>query len=150
MTLLRSLLVPVLIMVMTSPALANLNKYDPWGIAMGFRIARIPYPTSDKQVADVIPLLFFDNKYVFLRGQTGGIKLYDKDEWQVSLIGRYRYFDIPAQFQNEIRGNGLDFGLQTKYRFSEELQSNLELLADDEGRAHASIDARYALSLIHI
>jgi outer membrane protein len=124
--------------------MANLNKYDPWGIAMGFRIARIPYPASEQQVSDVIPLLYFDNKYVFLRGQTGGIKLYDKDEWQLSLIGRYRYFDIPAEFQNEIRGNGLDLGLQGKYRFSPELQSNLEFLTDDEGRLHAGIDARYA------
>ncbi len=126
------------------PVQANLNEYDPWGIAMGFRIARIPFPASDKQVADVIPLLFFNNKYVFLRGMTGGLKLYDKDEWQLSLIGRYRYFDIPARYQNEIRGNGLDLGFQGKYRFSPELQSNLELLSDDEGRFHASIDSRYA------
>lgn len=131
-------------MAVSSPVMANLNKYDPWGIAMGFRIARIPYPTAEKHVADVIPLLFYDNKYVFLRGHTGGIKLYDKDEWQFSLIGRYRFFDIPAEYQNEIRGNGLDMGLQGKYRFSPELQSNLEFLSDDEGRVHASIDARYA------
>jgi outer membrane protein len=129
---------------LSAPAVANLNKNDPWGIAMGFRIARIPYPASEKQVSDVIPLLFFDNKYVFLRGTTGGIKLYDKDEWQLSLIGRYRYFDIPAEFQNEIRGNGLDFGFQAKHRYNDWLQSNLELLADDEGRAHASVDVRYA------
>ncbi|UCB53997.1 MAG: MipA/OmpV family protein, partial [Thiotrichales bacterium] len=139
-----TLLLLLALMLLSSPALANLNKYDPWGIAMGFRIARIPYPAAEEQVSDVIPLLFFDSKYVFLRGKTGGIKLYNKDEWQLSLIGRYRYFDIPAEFQNEIRGNGLDFGFQGKYRFSDWLQSNLELLADDEGRGHASIDARYA------
>lgn len=132
------------LMVMTPASMANLNQYDPWGIAMGFRIARIPYPTAEQQVSDVIPLLFYNNKYVFLRGNTLGLKLYDKDEWQFSFIGRYRYFDIPAEYQNEIRGNGLDLGLQGKYRFSSVLQSNLELLADDEGRAHASIDARYA------
>lgn len=141
---LKKSLIAALILLASSPAFANLNKNDPWGIAMGFRIARIPYPASEKQVSDVIPLMFFDNKYVFLRGKTGGIKLYNRDEWQFSLIGRYRYFDIPAEFQNEIRGNGLDFGLQTKYRFSDWVQSNLELLADDEGRGHANIDVRYA------
>jgi outer membrane protein len=140
----KKILAIVLMGLLSLPAQANLNEYDPWGIAMGFRISRIPYPASDKQVADVIPLLFFNNKYVFLRGLTGGLKLYDKDEWQLSLIGRYRHFDIPAQYQNEIRGNGLDLGFQGKYRFSPELQSNLELLADDEGRLHASIDTRYA------
>ena len=140
----RQVVLALSVVLMCSPVMANLNKNDPWGIAMGFRIARIPYPTSDTQVSDVIPLLFFDNKYVFLRGQTGGIKLYDRDAWQFSLIGRYRHFDIPAEFQNEIRGNGLDLGLQAKYRYSDWLQSNLEILADDEGRPHASIDARYA------
>ena len=141
---LKKAAVLALLLLVSSGATANLNEYDPWGIAMGFRIAKIPYPTSDQQVSDVIPLLFFNNKYVFLRGLTGGLKLYDKDEWQLSLIGRYRYFDIPAQYQNEIRGNGLDLGFQGKYRFSPELQSNLELLSDDEGRLHASIDTRYA------
>jgi outer membrane protein len=141
---LKILLIIALLMTVSLPALANLNKNDPWGIAMGLRIARIPYPASDEDVADVIPLFFYDNKYVFLRGLTGGIKLYNKDEWQFSIIGRYRYFDIPADYQNQIRGNGLDLGLQGKYRYSEELQSNLELLSDDEGRVHANIDARYA------
>lgn len=141
---LRRFFILTMVAFMSSPAMANLNEYDPWGIALGYRLARIQYPASDKQVSDVIPLLFYNNKYVFLRGNTGGIKLYDKDEWQLSLIGRYRYFDIPAGFQNEIRGNGTDFGLQGKYRFSPELQSNLEILSDDEGRMHVNIDARYA------
>ena len=93
---LKKLLVFASVLFISSPALANLNNYDPWGIAMGFRIARIPYPAKEEQVTDVIPLMFFNNKYVFLRGQTGGIKLYDRDEWQFSLIGKYRHFDIPA------------------------------------------------------
>ena len=141
---LKKSLIAITLLLAASPAMANLNENDPWGIAMGFRIARIPYPASEKQVADVIPLLYFDNKYVFIRGLTGGLKLYNKDEWQLSLIGRYRYFDIPAEFQNEIRGNGLDFGFQGKYRFNDWLQSNLELLTDDEGRTQANLDARYA------
>ena len=118
---LRKLILSAVILLISAPATANLNEYDPWGIAMGFRSARIPYPAKEERVDDVIPLMFFDNKYVFLRGQTGGIKLYNKDEWQFSLIGKYRHFDIPAEFQNEVRGNGLDLGLQGKYRFSHEL-----------------------------
>ncbi len=141
---LRKLLIFTVLLLMSSPTMANLNINDPWGIAMGFRIARIPYPAAEEQVSDVIPLLFYDSKYVFLRGLTGGIKLYNEEEWQFSLIGRYRYFDIPAEYQNMIRGNGLDVGIQGKYRFSPELQSNMEFLSDDEGRLHANIDARYA------
>jgi len=54
--------ITAVILLISAPATANLNEYDPWGIAMGFRIARIPYPASEQQVSDVIPLLFFDNK----------------------------------------------------------------------------------------
>ncbi|MGD2054027.1 MAG: MipA/OmpV family protein, partial [Gammaproteobacteria bacterium] len=109
MTLFRYLCVLLLTTWFVTSALATENGYnknDPWGIAMGFRIARIPYPTANDQVSDVVPLLFYDNKYVYLRGLTGGIKLYTEDRFQLSLIGRYRFFDIPAEYQNQIRGSG--------------------------------------------
>ncbi len=73
----KSLILAV-VLVVSPTAKANLNKNDPWGIAMGFRIARIAYPTSDKQVSDVIPLLFFDNKYVFLRDLWFGYSLHHR------------------------------------------------------------------------
>jgi outer membrane protein len=119
------------------------NKNDPWGIAMGFRIARIPYPTANDQVSDVVPLLFYDNKYVYLRGLTGGIKLYTEDRSQLSLIGRYRFFDIPAEYQNQIRGSGTDFGLQARYYLDRNTETNLELMADDEGRFYSNLNGRY-------
>lgn len=122
---------------------ADTSASDTWGIAAGFRIARIPYPASDKQVADFIPLLFYENDLFFIRALTTGIKLYNQDQWQFSLIGRYRYFDIPAEFQNQIRGNGLDFGLELKYRVSDALETNFELLSDDEGRMYSNLDGRY-------
>ena len=42
---------------MALSARANLNAYDTWDIAMGFRIARIPCPTAEKQVSDVDPVV---------------------------------------------------------------------------------------------
>ncbi len=91
-----------------------------WGIAAGFRIAKIPYPTEEQQVSDFIPLMFYDGDTFFIRGLTGGAKLYNKEEWQFSLIGQYRYFDIPAEYQNLIRGNAFDIGGEAKYRINEE------------------------------
>ena len=119
------------------------NKNDPWGIAMGFRSAKIPYPSEADTVTDVMPLLYFDNKYVFLRGLTGGIKLYTKDKIQLNLIGRYRFFDIPAEYQNEIRGNGTDFGLQGRYHLNEDTETGLEIMSDDEGRMYSNLYGRY-------
>ena len=110
---------------------------------MDIRIAGIPYPSAEQQVADVVPLLYFDNKYVFLRGLTGGIKLYTKDQLQFNLIGRYRFFDIPAEFQNEIRGSGTDLGLQARYYLDENIETNFEIMSDNEGRPYSSLNGRY-------
>ncbi len=73
-----------------------------WGIAVGIRSAKIPYFAKEDRVDDFIPLLYYDGDLFFIRGLTGGIKLYQKDEWQFNFIGRYRYFDIPAEYQNLI------------------------------------------------
>lgn len=114
-----------------------------WGIAVGIRSAKIPYKAKDDSVQDFIPLMFYDGDIFFIRGLSGGIKLYNKDEWQFSLLGRYRYFDIPSDYQNLARGNGLDAGVQLKYRFNTDLEANIELLTDDDSRYYSSLNTRY-------
>jgi len=114
-----------------------------WGIAAGIRSANIPYPAKEDSVDDFIPLLFYDGDLFFVRGLTGGIKLYQKDVWQFSLIGRYRYFDIPAEFQNLVQGNAFDVGGQLKYRFNKNFETNLEIMSDDESRYYSTLDSRY-------
>lgn len=133
----------LLLVIFSFPAGAYSVAETDWGIAAGFRIARIPYPTQEEQVSDFIPLMFYDGDIFFIRGLTGGAKLFNKDEWQFSLIGRYRYFDIPAEYQNLVRGNSLDAGGQLKYRINKNLQTNLELMTDDEGRYYSALDTRY-------
>ncbi len=121
---------------------ADIAEKD-WGIAIGIRSAGIPYPAEKNSVQDVIPLLFYDGDTFFIRGLTAGIKLYNKEQWQFGLIGRYRYFDIPSEFQNLVRGNALDIGGQIKYQNSNQLETSLELMADDNSRAYAALNARY-------
>ena len=114
-----------------------------WGISVGVRTAKIPYPAKEEPVHDFIPLIFYDGDTFFIRGLTGGIKLYNKDDWQFSLIGRYRYFDIPAEFQNLAQGNALDVGGQLKYRINKDFESNFEIMSDEESRYYSALDARY-------
>ncbi|MFV2060558.1 MAG: MipA/OmpV family protein [Gammaproteobacteria bacterium] len=114
-----------------------------WGIALGIRSAKIPYQAKDDTVDDFIPLLFYDGDLFFIRGLTGGIKLYKKDDWQFNLIGRYRYFDISAEYQNLVQGNSLDVGGQVKYRFNNKLETNFDVMTDDENRYYSSLDSRY-------
>ena len=114
-----------------------------WGIAVGVRSAKIPYKAQDDSVQDFIPLMFYDGDIFFIRGLTGGIKLYNEDAWQFSLIGRYRYFDIPSEFQNLVQGNALDAGGQVKYRINDDFETNFELMTDEDSRFHTNLDARY-------
>ncbi|MCG6939293.1 MAG: MipA/OmpV family protein [Gammaproteobacteria bacterium] len=116
-----------------------------WGIAIGIRSAKIPYKTDEDRVQDVIPLMFYDGDIFFIRGLNAGIKLYNKDAWQFSLLGRYRYFDIPAEYQNLVRGNALDVGGQIKYRNNKNLETNLELMTDEESRYYSSLNTTYHL-----
>ena len=131
------------LLIFSSSVTAYEVEEKDWGIAAGFRIARIPYPTQEEQVSDFIPLMFYDGDIFFIRGLTGGAKLYNKDEWQLSLIARYRYFDIPAEYQNLIRGNSLDAGGELKYRITDEFETNFEIMTDSDSRYYSSLNARY-------
>ncbi|MFV2005132.1 MAG: MipA/OmpV family protein [Gammaproteobacteria bacterium] len=139
----KKILVTLALFVFSSSTFAYEVPEKDWGIAATFRIARIPYPSAEKQVADFIPLMFYDGDLFFMRGLTGGIKLYNKNEWQFSLITRYRFFDIPAEFQNLVRGNALDLGGELKYRITDEFESSIEIMSDNDSRYYSTLNTRY-------
>ena len=113
-----------------------------WGIAIGYRIARIPYASAEKQVSEVVPLMFYDGDTFFIHGLYGGIHLLEKDDWQFNLIGRYRFFDIPARYQNAIRGDALDMGVDARYHLDADKDLHLQLMTDGEGNDYASVHLR--------
>lgn len=118
-----------------------------WGVAIGVRSAQIPYATEIDRVNDVIPLLYYDNKeYFFLHGLTAGFRFYQNKVLEFNAIGRYRYFDIPADYQNEIQGNAVDVGVQFKYKTSPQFNTDFEFLNDRHGRTQANIRANYIWS----
>jgi outer membrane protein len=126
------------------PSHANAVEQRNWGIAMGLRSAKIPYATKEDHVSDIIPLMFYDGDIFFVHGLTGGMKLYNKSKWQFSLLGRYRYFDIPEEYQNYIQENSLDLGGQAKYRINKSLETNFEIMSDDNGRFYTSLNIQYS------
>lgn len=109
-----------------------------WGIAMGIRYAAVPFKTEVDSTYDVVPLIFYDHKRFFIRGLTAGFRFYDEGKWQFSAIGRYRFFDIPAEYQNEIREDGVDVGGQLKYRVLPNLDMDFEVLTEERGYIHAN------------
>lgn len=116
-----------------------------WGVSYGVRSAQIIYPNpTANSVSDVLPLMYYDNdSWLFLDGLVGGIRFYNKDDWQVSAIASYRFFDVPADTQNEFRGNALDLGPQVKYRPSPVSDIDFEILNDQDGRYHANLTGDY-------
>lgn len=110
-----------------------------WGIAMGIRSARIPFDTNESVVNDVLPLIFYDNGRLFIDGLEAGYRLFQGKNWQLSPFARYRFFDIPKEFQNDIREDGLDLGGQFTYHFSDWFHTDFEVLSDQNGHIHANL-----------
>ncbi len=108
-----------------------------WGLGMVIRTANIPWRAENGTVKDFLPLLYYDDENFFLRGWEGGVKITEYEKWRFNLLGRYRFFDIPAEFQNDVRGKGLDAGLLVQRPLTEIWNLNLEALTDVGGRPYA-------------
>ncbi|WP_432464389.1 MipA/OmpV family protein [Agarivorans sp. QJM3NY_33] len=122
-----------------NPILDGPQQHD-WGIAIGLRHASIPYTSNISTVSDVVPLFYYRGERLYLDGLSAGYKLWKEQDFDLALMGRYRFFDIPANYQNKIRGDGIDFGLRTQWRFKPDYSLNLELLSDDLGHFHSQLE----------
>lgn len=111
-----------------------------WGLAIGLRYAEIPYVTGDgdQTVADIVPLMFFDNEYIYIRGLEGGVKIINTDQWNLNAMLRYRFFDIPADYQNIVRGSAWDGGFTLRY-LTGPGAIRADLMADGDSRAYIDI-----------
>ena len=57
-----------------------------WGIAGVVRTSIIPYVSDTETVSTFIPMMFFENEYVFIHGMEGGVYLYQESDWQLSAL----------------------------------------------------------------
>jgi outer membrane protein len=112
---------------------------EKWGIAMGIRSAKIPFDANKSVVNDIFPLIYYENGRLFIDGLEAGYRLFQGKNWELSPFGRYRFFDIPAEYQNAIREGGLDLGGQFTYHFSEWFHTDFEVLSDQSGRIYANL-----------
>lgn len=117
----------------------HVHAPEKWGIAMGTRSATIPFDANKSTVNDVVPLIFYENGRLFIDGLEFGYRVFDNEKWQLSPFARFRFFDIPEEYQNEIRESGLDIGGQFRYRFADRFHTDLEVLSDQSGRWHANL-----------
>jgi len=110
-----------------------------WGIGAVYRSGSIPYVTEDSVVSSFVPMLFFENEYIFLHGTESGIKLYENDDWRFSAITRMHFVDIPEQYQNILQADTNDVGFQLQYKMRNKQFIDLEAMNDLHGRLFSNV-----------
>ncbi|OBT13177.1 MltA-interacting MipA family protein [Vibrio sp. UCD-FRSSP16_10] len=130
----------------TEPPLESQNPEQTWGLAGVVRSASVPYVNGldlddAERVTTFIPMLYFENDYVYVKGLTIGGYVYNpKDsDWNVSLLGRLRFVDIPAEIQNAYGADALDMGLRGEYQYSEDWFAYSELMTDKHGNWYTTL-----------
>ena len=122
---------------------ANIKKQvfaeQTWGIGVLFRNAEIPFNTEADNVTSFIPMMFYQGENFFIRGTEGGAHLYQQSDWQINTIARMRFFDIPAEFQNQVQGDTIDFGLQWRKTTGKNSFFDVELFSDLEGNPYGNV-----------
>ena len=63
------------------------------------------------------------------------------------MLGRFRYFDIPAQYQNKFKGSNIDAGLQFEFNIDHNLPYQLELMSDPDGNYYLNNHLRHQIDL---
>ena len=134
----------LLLIALSSNALATNNEQEKkWGLAFTLRSADIAFDTEVGTVTSVVPMMYYEGEHFFLRGIEGGAHLYDQDTWELNAIARMRFFDIPAEYQNEIQGDTFDFGFQWRNYTSNNHHYDIEVLTDLEGNPYGNVSSRW-------
>ncbi len=112
-----------------------------WAVGAALRTATIPFTTDEGSVVTFIPFVFYEgNDRFYFRGLEGGVTFWQPGNWKFNAMGRMRFFDIPSELQNEIQGDAVLWGLQTRYSPGGPWHLDLEALSDLSG--HEVLNAR--------
>ena len=121
----------------------KLPREQTWGLGMAMRTTNIPFDTDARTVATLVPLIMFENKYVFFREIEGGVHLLNRPGWELNLMARMHFFDIPVDFQNQVQGDNLDWGVQALWKQWQYWAVAADVSTDFSGRPSANLLAYY-------
>lgn len=110
-----------------------------WGLGVLVRNAEIPFDTEADNVTSFVPMMFYQGEDFFIRGIEGGAHLYQQENWQFNAMARMRFFDIPAEYQNQVQGDTIDLGFQARRTFSENSFLDIEFFSDLEGKPYGNV-----------
>ncbi|OLQ87748.1 MltA-interacting MipA family protein [Vibrio ponticus] len=129
---------------LSTSVMASQSEQD-WGIAAMYRIATVPYstPVGDQTVSTFVPMMYFNNDYVFVDGVEGGLHLanWQDEKFELNALTRIRFVDLPASIQNANQGDTADVGFQLRYQLNDTWHFDWELMSDEDTRLHTNLRA---------
>ena len=125
------------------PVLAESKPPKEWGLAIGVRSASIPFKSEDDLATDIVPLIYYHGERLNLHGTSAWLELLPKKHWALNALARFRFLDIPEEYQDEVDGNALDYGIQLKYIPIPDVDVDLEFMIDQRGKYHIASYANY-------
>jgi outer membrane protein len=143
-----SLLLGMLLIAQTAVASSDSTAIKPpreqvWGLGMAVRSSNIVFNTNSQSVATLVPLIMFENKYVFLREVEMGAHLLNRPNWELNLLARRLWFDIPVDYQNQVQGDNVLWGGQFLWRPYDDWSFAAELQTDFSDNPIANVWARH-------
>jgi outer membrane protein len=117
----------------------KVHQEKTWGLGVLVRNAEIPFDTEADNVTSFVPMMFYQGEDFFIRGIEGGAHLYQHNDWQFNAMARMRFFDIPAEYQNQVQGDTIDLGFQARRAFGDNTFFDVELFSDLEGKPYANV-----------
>ena len=119
-----------------SAAVASTAEIGRWGIGVSGRHGTIPYKNDRADtVRTIIPQIYYEGEYVFLRDMEWGVKAYNEGDNQVNAIVKRRFVNIPRRVQNDYQEDALDWGLQWVHRVNDQRSWRVEALTETKSRA---------------
>jgi len=131
----------------TETVVPSSRPEEKWGIGFGFRVASNPYTAGDFALEDVFPLLYYDSRYFYLDGLEAGIKLRTAKDWRLDILARWRFIDVPEEYNNQVDTDVLDWGLRFRYqpdRNPHYLEA--DLLADERQRLSSTLRSGFEMT----
>ena len=134
----------IIVLAISTVLLLARNEYDDltWGSGIAARSASIVYDdplSQDESLNDFVPLFYYEDDHFYLHGLTYGIKLHSLEKWQFSALSRVRFLNIPKEYQNEVQGDTLDFGLRARYFSDDNHYIDLEVMENHDRSTHANL-----------
>ena len=97
-------------------------------LGFGFRLGQSPYFNIDNtssqkndNSSDLVPLYYYEGKYLFAHGTSFGVHLFDRDQFAIDLVSNYRFdrledSDDPFYEGIDERRQSVDSGLAFTWR----------------------------------